>query len=307
MERDGDQIRFEVAGAWSQTTRWEIAFLKTVSELYNRKLLRYSGLTVIDVFPEGYDRLMAKFDLLRQYPGIRFSDFGTRRRFSIAWQEMVLGFALDEIPNQLLGTSNVFFAKEFGLQPIGTCAHEYFQIFTGMFHENDAAIRGSMKKALVLWYETYGRELAIALSDTFGEDAFEEDFAEMANLWRGVRQDSGDPFEYTDRKVAFYNSLGINPLEEMIVYSDGLTAELMVRLHLYARGRIKDGYGWGTMLTNDLGFPALSIVVKVVEARGHGLVKLSKNLAKAIGRPEDIERYKRVFGYTSSFSQECKC
>jgi hypothetical protein len=33
-------------------------------------------------------------------------------------------------------------------------------------------------------------------------------------------------------------------------------------------------------------------------------VKLSDNLNKATGKPEDVERYKRIFGYINVSSQE---
>ncbi len=35
-------------------------------------------------------------------------------------------------------------------------------------------------------------------------------------------------------------------------------------------------------------------------------VKLSDNLAKATGRAEDIERFKRIFGYTGENYEECR-
>ena len=46
--------------------------------------------------------------------------------------------------------------------------------------------------------------------------------------------------------------------------------------------------------------------MKVVEANGQGLVKLSDNIAKAVGSKEDIERFKRIFGYENTESQETK-
>ncbi len=35
-------------------------------------------------------------------------------------------------------------------------------------------------------------------------------------------------------------------------------------------------------------------------------VKLSDNIAKATGRPENIERFKKVFGYTSKYEERCR-
>jgi nicotinate phosphoribosyltransferase len=70
------------------------------------------------------------------------------------------------------------------------------------------------------------------------------------------------------------------------------------------RGRIQTSFGWGTNLTNDMGFRTLSLVVKATESNGHGTVKLSDNLNKAIGSKENIERYKKEFGYTNTKKQE---
>jgi nicotinate phosphoribosyltransferase len=62
------------------------------------------------------------------------------------------------------------------------------------------------------------------------------------------------------------------------------------------------GYGWGTLLTNDFRGLApdhlldpISIVCKVVSADGHPTVKLSDNPTKAMGPPDEIARYRRVF------------
>ena len=93
----------------------------------------------------------------------------------------------------------------------------------------------------------------------------------------------------------------------MIVFSDGLDIDLLFKLFDSFSKRIKCTFGWGTNLTNDLGLRALSLVIKAIQANGRGLVKLSDNLAKAIGAPEDIERYKRACDYDSStVFTECK-
>ena len=47
-------------------------------------------------------------------------------------------------------------------------------------------------------------------------------------------------------------------------------------------------------------------MIKVIEANGHRTVKLSDNLAKATGEAADIERFKRIFGHTSTLFEECK-
>jgi len=121
-----------------------------------------------------------------------------------------------------------------------------------------------------------------------------------------LRQDSGDPITFGEKAIRFYESCGIDPREKLIVFSDGLNIDSICRLIEHFSGRIKISFGWGTNLTNDLGFGALSLVVKVIKSCDHGTVKLSDNLAKAIGTPEDIDHFKRIFGYTSNLFEACK-
>ena len=78
--------------------------------------------------------------------------------------------------------------------------------------------------------------------------------------------------------------------------------ELIEQIHRHFHGRMRLGYGWGTLLTNDfrgLGpdqrLDPFSIVCKVISANGRPAVKLSDNALKAMGPPPEVERYRRVF------------
>ena len=184
---------------------------------------------------------------------------------------------------------------------MGTNAHEEDMAMSGIMHGSDDEIRNSHQKVLQEWWEEYGWALSIALTDTYGTDFFFRDMTyEQARDWKGLRQDSGDPFKFGDKAIAFYQQHGIDPREKLLVFSDGLDVDTIIRLADYFAGRIKVTFGWGTNLTNDLGFPAISIIIKLLESNGYGTVKLSDNLAKAMGKPEDIERFKRIFGYTGT-------
>ena len=46
---------------------------------------------------------------------------------------------------------------------------------------------------------------------------------ERARRWKGLRQDSGDPFVYAPRAKQVYESLGIDPREKTIIFSDALS------------------------------------------------------------------------------------
>lgn len=307
IENDGANYKIEVEGSWPEAILWETMILGIVNELYYRFLIRDGKYNLMNVFGEGDKRLNQKAGLLKEYPRIRFSDFGTRRRFSGLWQRHVVERLAKELPEQFMGTSNVLLAKELGLRPIGTFAHEMYMIFSGIFSASDEEIKSSHNKALQIWWNEYGEKLSIALTDTYGTKFFFDDFTdEQIRLWKGLRQDSGDPFEFGENAVAFYESKGIDPWTKVIVFSDGLDVETIVALYERFAGRIQVMFGWGTNLCNDLGFEALSLVVKAVKANGFSLVKLSDNLAKATGEPEQVERFKKIFVYTKDFFEECR-
>ncbi len=66
-------------------------------------------------------------DLPNGSPGLTISEYGTRRRFSKAWQLEVIRTLREQLGNKFVGTSNVYFAMTEGLTPLGTMAHEYLQ------------------------------------------------------------------------------------------------------------------------------------------------------------------------------------
>ncbi len=308
LSMNENEFVLEFEGKWSEAIYWETFALSIVNELYYRKQM--SGLSEFErevVEARGRLNLAKKIEALRKRPAIKFTDFGTRRRFSREWQDYVVKTMSRELPPlDFRGTSNVALAFRYDLMPMGTSAHEMFMVMSGIHHDNDESIRGSHNKVLQEWWELYGYDLSIALTDTYGTDFFFSDFTkEQARRWKGFRQDSGDPIAFGEKVLAFYKRHDIPADDKMIVFSDGLDVETMIRIHDHFVGKIKVSFGWGTNLTNDLGFPALSLVVKPIEANGHGLVKLSDNIAKAVGLPEDIERFKKIFGYGSSFSKEC--
>ena len=308
LERVDGTYKLEFSGIWCEAIYWETLALSIINELYYRTLMqRLSAFERDVVVATGTLRLAEKIKLLRARPGITFSDFGTRRRFSGSWQEYVVRVLAQEIPAQLLGTSNTAMAMQHGLLPMGTMAHEMYMVMAGVMAQSDDTIRTSHNRVLQEWWEEYGWGLSIALTDTYGTDFFFRDMtAEQAQAWKGLRQDSGDPMAFGEQAIAFYERHGIDPRAKLVVFSDGLDLGTIIKLADHFAGRLGVSFGWGTNLTNDLGFEALSLVVKVVEANGHHTVKLSDNLAKATGDEYDIERFKHVFGHTVTTFEDCK-
>lgn len=303
---DGNPV-LEFEADWPYASHWETIALSIVNELYSESLL--NGLSKFErerVWAEMITKLADKIKILKQYADIIFSDFGTRRRFMMEAQRYVVMTMAEELKEQFLGTSNVMMAMEFGLVPMGTSAHELPMILAAMLDDGTDEDWVNTAQQLVLdsWWKEYGYGLSIALSDTFGTSWFFRNMTdEQARNWKGTRHDSGYPLVYANKAIKFYERRGIDPKEKLIVFSDGLDIQTIIAIANYCRGRIKHSYGWGTNLTNDLGFRTLSLVVKALMANGHSTVKLSDNLAKALGSPEDIERYMRACRYRRKTKQ----
>jgi len=325
------QFEITLEGRWAIVTLWETIVLSIVNELYYRATIRNMSPFERDmVIVTGMTRLNEKIRILKDIPLIKFTDFGTRRRFSRAWQTYVVEMIANELPGQFVGTSNTRLAEKLGLLPMGTNAHELPMVMAALAaHGTDAELLDSQLKMLHLWWEMYDYGLSIALPDTFGSNSlFNDDTTNDIShyCWKGLRQDSGDPKVFGEKQIAWYQRFGVDPREKMLLFSDGLEISTMLELAKYFHGRIRVSFGWGTNLTNDLGLKPLSMVVKAAAARYETgvewlpetvrlsrnpamewteTVKLSDNPAKAMGSLEDIARYKRVFNYHESNRVEC--
>lgn len=53
---------------------------------------------------------------------------------------------------------------------------------------------------------------------------------DRARRWKGLRQDSGDPFVYAPRAKEVYDSLSIDSREKTIIFSDALSVEKAKKL-----------------------------------------------------------------------------
>lgn len=294
------ELAVKTTGDWPLVTFWETVIMSELNELYFANKLAAEGSSLDELYAEGDRRLGAKIELLRSRPDIKFSDFGTRRRFSYDWQHHVIERVARELPDNFMGTSNIYMAHELGLRPIGTYAHEMPMVYGAVEHLRGNDPLDGHHKMMRDWQDVYHGDLSTALTDTWTTDYFFTDFTpEQANAWSGLRHDSGDPFEFGERVIAFYEQYDIDPKAHTIVYSDGLDIDMIVALADRFGDRIKLVFGWGTTLTNDLGVRANNFVMKattVAEASNpeqlQGTVKLSDTEGKHMGAPEDVECYK---------------
>lgn len=288
-ENDKD-YQIEITGLWSEVIYWETFVLSALTEFYCQTFIKKQNQSINDLIGKGKRRLSKKINKLKNYPGIKFADFGTRRRLNFQWQKYALESFKKESPDQLIGTSNVLLAKELGLRPVGTFAHEMYMVFFTL----DQDIFRSHQKVLDLWWKEYGDKLSTALTDNYGSDFFFNNFSkEQAKNWQGLRHDSGNPIKFGEKAINFYKKLGINPKEKMIIFSDSLNIDLMIKIYKHFNGRIKILFGWGTDLTNDLGVKIPQIIVKPVEANGQNTAKLTDTLTKATGHKETINFLKK--------------
>lgn len=286
VENDNGDLEIGIFGPWVDTILWEVKLLAIVNQLYFEKTSEFKSIE-----GEGIRRLRDKINLIRQYPTFQFADFGTRRRYSKNWQEYIVGELHKNLP-QLIGTSNVKLAMNFGIKAIGTQAHEWISAQIALVDN----IREAQKRAFYVWLQEYGTNLGIALTDTFTTKAFFEDFDfTLANNFSGVRQDSGDCIEFGQNIIAHYKKLGIDPRTKTIVFSDGLDIPKAISIYKEFIGKIGLSFGVGTNLTNSLGPEPLNIVIKMIQCNAKPVVKISDNITKAIGEKKVVEAIKKAY------------
>ncbi|CAK7228999.1 nicotinate phosphoribosyltransferase [Sporothrix bragantina] len=125
-----------------------------------------------------------------------------------------------------------------------------------------------------------------------------------AQIFTGVRQDSGDPTEYVKLMRDFYDSQGITD-KKVIVFSDSLNLERCLQYKEVSEAAgFQPTFGVGTFLTNDFvnlttgkkSVP-LNIVIKLSSANGRPAVKISDNAGKNTGDKDTVDRVKRELGY----------
>jgi len=270
---DGE-IDIRICGPWLHTILFEVPLLAIVNEVYFRHVA-----TGLDL-NEGRRRLHEKIALLRDtpdYASCRIADYGTRRRYSRAWQGEVVTALRDGLGEQLAGTSNVWLARKLGLTPLGTLAHEYLQAHQAL----GPRLRDSQVAALEAWAKEYRGDLGIALSDVYGLNAFLRDFdMYFCKLFDGTRHDSGDPFEWGEKVLAHYRANRVDPRSKVLVFSDGLDIPKVMQLYAHFRGRCLLAFGVGTNLTNDVGPTPLNIVIKMTHCNGQPVAKLSDSAGK---------------------------
>ncbi|KAI0023781.1 nicotinate phosphoribosyltransferase [Xylariomycetidae sp. FL0641] len=313
-------VHIDIKGSWVDTILYEIPLLALTSEAYFKfmdKDWNYDGQEQ-KAFEKGMKLLEA---------GCTFSEFGTRRRRDYHTQALVfrgLVKASKEgekrgLPGKLTGTSNVHLAMRFNLPPVGTVAHEWFMGSAAVTDDYENATETALRN----WTDCFGEGvLGIALTDTFGTPTFLKAFSKpvpsaangvdganksvrtYADVYTGVRQDSGDPKNFVKMMREFYDQQGIKD-RKTIVFSDSLDIEKCIEYKRVAdENGLTSTFGVGTFLTNDFtqlstgkkSLP-LNIVIKLSSANGNPAIKISDNIGKNTGLPEKVAEIKKQLGY----------
>ncbi len=294
VEQDAEgHLSIIAEGLLYRVTLWETPILALVSELYYKMLgaqpdMEYTERTII-----------SKARKLAEH-GITFSMFGMRRRFSAAIEDRVTELLKEHAAGYLFGTSNVYYAYKHGLRVSGTHPHEWIQFHGAMF-----GYKMANYMAMEDWINVYDGDLGTVLTDTYTTDVFMRNFSKKhAMLFTSLRHDSGDPLQFTEKVIARYRELRVDPTIKYIIFSDGLDPERAIEIANHCKGRIGASFGIGTNFSNDVGngVRPMNIVMKLWKCkmtekeRWHPCVKLSDVDGKHTGEPEEIELAQRTLG-----------
>ncbi len=293
------RLDIRIKGPWHSTILWEIVLMAVVSELYFTTLEKdWKGNSKNGCISESvlaaYGEKIFEMGKDLEKNNCFFAEFGTRRRRCFELHDHIMK-KLVQI-KALTGTSNVYFAKKYGLKAIGTVGHEWIMGTSAL-----VGLRYANRFAFENWVEVYNGDLGIALTDTFGSEAFFKDMdLKLSKIYDGFRHDSGDPYSFVDKVIEHYRKIGIDPMKKVIVFSDALDVDTAIRLKKYCEGKINCSFGIGTSLTNNSNFfrqsPPLNIVIKLHSINGIPVVKLSDSPEKETGEKDALRVANYIFG-----------
>jgi nicotinate phosphoribosyltransferase len=296
-------LKIRARGLQTRISLFEIPVLATLSELRNS--VRYPEVTARHIEHSTMKKIteLQRLGDSVDLGAFRFSDFGTRRRFSFAAQRQVLGLLQQHVPTQLAGTSNPLLAQHFGLPVVGTMAHEWLQTHQGLNYP----LASTQKVALENWLREYHGQLGVALTDVIGIDAFCRDLDfHLASQYSGFRQDSGDPILWGEKLLARLEALDIDPAHKTLVFSDGLDFQRAVALYQHFQGRVQTSFGIGTWLMGDFGInQPMNMVMKMMRLGGQPVAKISDSPGKILCADRDyLNTLMEAFAVEASVRQQ---
>lgn len=224
ISQKNGKLSVAITGPLVEVTYWELPLLRMISILYNKLTGR--------VAQPGYvERASEKAEFFFEHD-VAYSTMAGRRPFSAEVHRECLAACLPYVQQGkhqpgLIGCSWAQYAYDFGLKPMGTVAHEYYQIIGAIY-----GIEVANKIAMMIWHEIYGKSLGYVLTDTFTTDYFLKDFDRIfAMIFEGLRQDSGDPIAFVTKVLAHLHNIGIVANEKTIIHTNSLRDKSEIRLN----------------------------------------------------------------------------
>jgi len=316
-ETDLGDVDIKISGTWSETILYEIPLLALTSEAYFKFMdpdWTYDG-QEDKAFEKGI-RLLEAGCVFSEFGTRRRRDYHTQALVFRGLTKASKEAEKRGLSGKLSGTSNVHLAMRFDIPPVGTVAHEWFMGTAAITGDYTVAT----EEALCRWVGCFGEGvLGIALTDTFGTPEFLKAFSKpvrhlgeparkterkpsmadsfisaattwlkehkpdktYADVFTGVRQDSGDPKTFVKLMRKFYDKQGIRD-KKVIVFSDSLNiARCLEYKQASEEAGFQPTFGVGTFFTNDFVHidtgrksTPLNIVIKLSSAAGRPAIKI---------------------------------
>ena len=354
------EVKLHVGGLWLDTILYEIPLLALTSEAYFKfcdKDWSYDGQK--EKARDKGTTLIKGGCMFSEFGTRRRRDYHTQDLVMQGLKQAALEGTQHAWKGKLRGTSNVHFAMKYGVPPVGTVAHEWFMgiaSITDYEHANETALRywvgcfgeGVLGIALT---DTFGTPaflkafkqtmptstrakrdavttripIATIMPGTELENGVNggtngNTERSYAQIFQGVRQDSGNPLEFVKLMRNFYDSEGITE-SKTIVFSDSLNLGLCLE---YKKAAEEAGFlptfGVGTFFTskhaktiiddfvlicvddftnrsNGEKSAPLNIVIKISSANGRPAIKISDNIGKNTGDVNTVNEVKKRLGY----------
>ena len=112
VTQNGNMIQVRIEGYWYRTILWEVPLMAVMSELYFK--MTNQQVQSAEIIKQRTEQKIKRLEAI----GARFSDFGTRRRFSFENHDLVVASCKKYAPVHFTVTSNPYLAMKYGCKPI---------------------------------------------------------------------------------------------------------------------------------------------------------------------------------------------
>ncbi len=280
------EIELIIIGPWLHTILFEVPLLAIINEVWFRNTSHAD-------FEEGRRRLQAKVALLARpgYEDCRIADYGTRRRYSRQWQGELLPLLREGWGERFVGTSNVYFARRYGDDAAG---HDGTRVPAGVPGTGPAAARFAGGGAGIVGarvsrrprYRLVRRCRPRCLPARLRPVLLQAVRRHAPRLRRPLRVGG-------ERILDHLEQHRIDPRTKVLVFSDGLNVDKVMRLFDHFKGRCRLSFGVGTHHDQRPGTGAAADRHQDGPLQRQPVAKLSDSPGKSMCQDEDYLRYLR--------------